>query len=357
MDVEKLSELLEELSKIRGRHTELISLYLPSGYNIAKATEMISQEIALTRNVKSKTVRNNVLDALGKILQYLKQFKELPENGLVIFCGNVGEEGRSDIKLWAIEPPQPLKVKLYWCDQVFNLEPLKEISKVGKEYGILCLDSQSADFAYIAGKSLIKKRHIDSLVPGKTRAGGQSAMRFARVRENLLTSFLKKVADLAEKYFLKEEPNLKGIIVSGPGPIKEKLVREFFSDELKKKVIGIIDTSYTDEQGLKETIERGMNLLKETELARERELLKRFFEHLAKGDDLVVYGEEDTIQAMELGAVEVCLISKGHPNRKKLESICKEKNVDYEIISDDFEEGVQFKNLGGVGGILRFRID
>ena len=357
MDAEKLGKLLEELSRIRGKHTELISLYLPSGYNLTKATEMISQEIALTRNVKSKTVRKNVLDALGKILQYLKQLKELPANGLVIFCGNVGEEGRSEIRLWAVEPPKPLKVKLYWCDQVFNLEPLKEITKVGKEFGILCLDSQGADFAYIAGKSLIRKRHVSSLVPGKTRAGGQSAVRFARVRENLLTSFLKNVAELAEKYFLEEEPNLKGIIVSGPGPIKEKLVREFFGEELKRKVVGIVDTSYTEEEGLKETIEKGRELLKETELARERELLKNFFQHLAKGDDMVVYGEEDTVRAIELGAVELCLISKGCRNRDKLEALCKEKKVDYEVISEEFDEGIQFKNLGGVGGILRFRID
>ena len=170
----KLSKLLRELEKIRGRHTELISYYIPAGSDLKNVSELINQEQALTRNVKNKTVRKNVLSALEKINQELKLYKNLPENGLVIFCGNVSkDEGKADIKLWTIIPPEKISIKLYWCDQKFELNPLKELIREKNSYGIICLDKSSADIAVISGKNVNILKHLNSIVPGKTRAGGQ----------------------------------------------------------------------------------------------------------------------------------------------------------------------------------------
>ena len=125
LDKIKLRRLLRELSQMKGKHTELISYYIPAGSDLNKISELITQEQALTRNVKNKTVRKNVLSALEKIGQELKRYNKLPENGLAIFCGNVSEEeGKTDIKLWAVVPPEKIQVKLYWCDQKFELKPL-----------------------------------------------------------------------------------------------------------------------------------------------------------------------------------------------------------------------------------------
>ena len=89
---------------------------------------MLKQEYALTQNVKSRVTRNNVLNALEKTMNHLKLFKKTPPNGLVIFCGNVSKkEGQPDIKVWSIEPPQPLAQKIYWCDQKFVLDPLNDM--------------------------------------------------------------------------------------------------------------------------------------------------------------------------------------------------------------------------------------
>ena len=129
MDIDrlKIKRLLRELSGMRGRHTELVSYYIPAGSDFNKAADLIGQELALTRNVKNKTVRKNVLSALEKVNQELKSYKTLPENGMAIFCGNVSkEEGKSDVRLWTISPPEKIQVKLYWCDQKFKLDPLKE---------------------------------------------------------------------------------------------------------------------------------------------------------------------------------------------------------------------------------------
>ena len=100
---------MKNLEKIRGRHTELISLYIPSGFNIQEIIGMLKQEYALTQNVKSRVTRHNVLNALEKTMNRLRLFKKTPPNGLVIFCGNVSKrEGQPDIKILSVEPPQPL---------------------------------------------------------------------------------------------------------------------------------------------------------------------------------------------------------------------------------------------------------
>jgi peptide chain release factor subunit 1 len=349
----KLRKLIKELEEMRGHHTELISLYIPGGYDFNKVVELISQEQALTRNVKSKTVRKNVLSALEKISQELKLYSKIPENGLVIFCGNVSkEEGKPDIKLWSIVPYEKINIKLYWCDQKFELGPLKDLIREKTSYGIICLDKSSADFAIISGKNVEILKHLESLVPGKTRAGGQSSVRFYRVRENLLHDFLKKVSDIARNLF---DENMKGLIISGPGPIKEKFYREnYLPTDLKKKVIGLVDTSYTEEQGIRETVEKGKDLIKETELVKEQDLLKEFFTKLSKAKGEVVYGEDDTIEAIQEGKVEIVLVSEDFENLDKIEELCEEYGAKLELISTSSQEGAQFKSIGGIGAILRF---
>lgn len=354
LDKIKLGKLLRELEKMRGRHTELVSYYIPAGSDLNNAAELINQEQALTRNVKNKTVRKNVLSALEKISQELKLYKKLPENGFVIFCGNVSEEeGKADIKLWTVIPQEKLSVKLYWCDQKFKLKPLKELIKERNNYGIICLDKNSADIALISGKNVNILKHFDSIVPGKTRAGGQSSVRFYRVRENLLISFLQKVARTARD--ILKEFDLKGIIISGPGPIKEKFCNEgYLPTDLKKKIIGIVDTSETDEPGVRETLERGKDLIKETEFVKEQDLLKDFFVKLSKGKGEVVYGEDDTIEALQEGKVDVVLLSVDFENQDKIEELCEQTNTKLKMISTSSQEGVEFKNIGGIGAILRY---
>ncbi|NOZ81782.1 MAG: peptide chain release factor 1, partial [Candidatus Micrarchaeota archaeon] len=213
----KLKKLVNELSKIRGRHTELISLYVPAGFPLTEIMDLISQEISLTQNVKSKTVRKNVTDALTKIHQYLKLHKQTPKNGLVIFCGNVSEqEGKTDIRLWALEPPEPINVKIYWCDQKFELAPLEEQLKEKDVYGLLVLDTKEATVGLLSGKRIKVLKHMTSLVPGKFRKGGQSAQRFQRVREGLINDWFKEVASVAKSCF---PDDIKGIILGGPGII------------------------------------------------------------------------------------------------------------------------------------------
>ncbi len=392
----KLRRIIKELKEKKGRHTELISLYIPAGYSLNKIVELLKQEQSVTQNVKDKTVRKNVLYALEKILQHLKVYKKTPKNGLVIFCGNVSEkEGEQDVQLWALEPPEPIRVKLYWCDQRFKLQPFLDVVTEEEVYGLVNMDRSESAIGLLKGKSIQVKKQKSSMVPGKTRAGGQSAARYGRVRQGLLKTFVRDTAEDASKIF-KREDKLKGIIVSGPGPVKEQLMDEL-PQKTKDNVLGVVDTSYTGEVGLQESVERGEELLKDAEVTKEKKILKRFFKELQKDSGLATYGIKETLRLLQLSAVETLILSEESglvaleieckcgfaekrviKERNKDQQVCPEcgKKLDiigemdivefleelagqygseFELVSQDTQEGKQFAQLGGIGGILRFK--
>jgi len=169
----KLKKLIKELDAIRGRHTELVSVYVPAGYNLTDIINQLKDEQGTASNIKSKTTRKNVLAALERIIQHLRVFKRTPANGLVVFCGNVSPvEGKEDIRLWSFEPPMRLKTKLYWCDQVFVLDPLKEVVEEKEVYGLIVLDAKDANIGLLVGKTIQPLKHMESRVPAKTVKGG-----------------------------------------------------------------------------------------------------------------------------------------------------------------------------------------
>ncbi len=395
----ELKRLLDELEKIKGRGTELVSVYVPAEYNINEISNLIASEISTAENIKSKTTRKNVIAALEKIGQRLKYYNKTPPTGLVFFCGNVSQkEGELDLKLWEIVPPDPLKVRIYRCDQKFVLDPLKEMVREREVYGLVTIDKSEAAVGFLRGNHISVYKHLDSLVPPKTKAGGQSAQRFERVREGLLLSFLKDVAEVAASAF-RNEKDLKGIIIGGPGPIKEKFVNEILPQDLRDKIIAIKDTSYSGTEALEEVVERAEEELKDARISKEKHALKRFFLNLAKDTGLAIYGLEETLKALEMGAMELLIVSEDAPYTvyklrcescgaeeikilKKSESIsktcencgstllveemplaehleekAKEFGTEIIIVSSSTQEGAQFLSLGGIGGILRYRLE
>ncbi len=398
---QRLKALISELEAIRGRHTELITVYVPAGFSLNRVSGQIRNEQSTAQNIKSKAVKKNVMAALEKILQHLKLYKKTPEHGLVIFCGNVSEkEGVSDLEIWAVEPPEPVKVRLYRCDQAFVLDPLKEIVREREVYGLIVIDKSDAEIGVLKGKKVSSLKHLDSLVPGKTAKGGWSQARYARVREGILHDFLKKVGEIASKEF-KELRDLKGVVLGGPGAVKDEFLKgEFLDYEIQKKVLGTLDTSYTGMPGLEELLNRAEELLAEASITREKKLLARFFEQLKKDSGLAVYGFHETMEALKKGAVEMILISEAFDwikvglecpsckfttgktiRRDQLEEqkcpecdarleLTEEKDMtedilktseqmgtDTEVISIDTREGEQLKELGGIAGILRYKLE
>ncbi len=405
----ELKKKVEELKKFRGRATELVSLYIPADYDLNKVMQQLREEYGTAQNIKSKTTRKNVLGALERAMQHLKLYKQTPETGLALFVGNVSEqEGVSDIRVFAIVPPEPLNVRLYRCDQTFVTEPLEEMLRVKDAYGLITVEKNEATIGILRGKKTEVVEELTSNVPGKTRAGGQSARRYERIREQETHEFMKRIGEHATNVFLPllEKGELKGIIIGGPGPTKEEFVEgDYLHHELKKKIIGVVDISYHGEYGLRELVEKASDILREQEAVKERQLIQQFFKHLVKDTGLITYGEKEVRKALELGAVDTLLLSEGYDRvrvkvhcnncgwkelktmseaefeayKKNLKTCpkCNSQNISFEkwdvdeelikiaeesgseveIISLDTEEGQQFyRAFGGIAAILRYKL-
>jgi len=366
MDIEEkkrqeLEELIAILENIRGRHTQLVSVYIPSGFNKDSVVRQLESESGTAENIKSKATRKAVVDALDRITRELKNYKVTPPNGMVVFCGNISEkEGVQNVQLWAIEPPRPLNIRLYRCDQTFVLDPLKEMLDVSEVYGLLAIDRQEATIGCLEGKQIKVIRRLTSGVPGKIRAGGQSAARFERLTEGLAKEFFRRVADAMKEIFF-DMPKLKGILVGGPIPTKEEFLEESqLVTKLKNLVIAVKDIGYTDEHGLRLLVEASQGDISQQELIKEKDIVQKFFETLGKNKEKAAYGEEKTLLALERGAVEKLLISKKMDKNKTKSFEEKAESIGSEvfIISVETEEGEQFFNLTkGIGSILRFQIE
>src|SRR5437867_3246546 len=155
-------------------------------------------------------------------------------------------------------------------------------------------------------------KNVQSQVPRKHRMGGQSAHRFERLHEQAVHEFFKKIGDLMTDAFLSRD--LAGILVAGPGYTKEEFAKGgYIHHELMKKIITpFFDVGYTDENGLREIVEAARPVLTGLDLMREKELVQRLMEEIRKPEGgLAAYGESQVRHAVELGAVDLLLISEG----------------------------------------------
>jgi len=410
LELFRLKKTLNTLASKEGRGTELISLYVPPGKQISEVMNMLRDEYGTASNIKSTTTRKNVQDAIVKVQQRLKLFKELPEKGLVIFCGSIPQNGAGSEKIetFVIIPPEPINIYLYRCDSRFHTEHLQELVMEKETYGILLIDATAATLATLQGRRLEMVREVTSGVPGKTRAGGQSARRFERLREMRLQEYFRRVGEHANEAFLTIE-NFKGLIIAGPGPTKYDFEKgDYLNYMLKEKVIDVIDTAYVDEQGIKEVVGKAPEIMRKIRYIEEKQIMQQFLYEIGHDTGMATYGEEEVRRATEAGAVRTLLLSEGlDTTRIKVKcnacgyeeqqtmktqmrtgfeqnlsgkscpkcrasalsiletqelienfaQLAEYTNTEVEIISVETEDGQMLKNsFGGIAAILRFKV-
>jgi peptide chain release factor subunit 1 len=356
----KLKTLIKELKQYKGRHTEFVTIYIPQGYDINKISTHVAQEQGTATNIKSNSTRKNVIESLEKIIQHLKLYKQTPENGLCLFAGNVAEkEGQNNMQVWAIEPPVPINTRIYRCDKTFVLHILEDMVEIKEGYGLVVMDRREGTIALLKGKSIQELSTATSNVPGKTKAGGQSAARYGRIREGAAKDFYKKIASMVQEAFLGND-DIKGIIVGGPGFTKYEFVeKDYINNELKKKIIGIKDLSYTGMFGVNELVDKSDDLLANEDIMEEKGVMNQFFTLLNTDQNKAAYGKDMLLKLMDMGAIEIVLLSENVDDKiiEYFEEKGQEFSTEVKIISTETREGVQLRDMGGYAAILRYSIE
>ena len=60
----KLEDLINELENIKGRHTELVTVMIPAGFNMNQVVKQLEAEKSTAANIKSKQTRSAVIESL-----------------------------------------------------------------------------------------------------------------------------------------------------------------------------------------------------------------------------------------------------------------------------------------------------
>jgi peptide chain release factor subunit 1 len=405
----RLKRTLETLASKEGRGTELISLFVPPDRQIHEVMANLREEHGTASNIKSRTTRKNVQEAIERTIQRLKLFKKPPPTGLVIFCGAIPQNGLGSERMetYVLVPPKPINVYFYRCDNRFHIEPLMEILREKETYGIIVIDTNDAALATLRGRRMDVQKELTSGVPGKHRAGGQSARRFERIREAAINDYFKRIGNHATNIF-SQIPDLKGIIIGGPGPTKYNFEEgEYLNYMLREKIIATLDTSYVGSSGVKEIVEKSGEILRGVRYAEEKKIVQRFLYEVGHDTGMGAYGESEVRRYIRDGLVDTLLLTEkldlsdvkvackncGYAEQKLLDprdlpklekeisqtqcpkclnqTLAIEEKKDFldelvddaegagakvEVISTDTDEGVMLKeSFGGIAAILRYR--
>eukprot|EP00536_Pseudo-nitzschia_multiseries_P014052 jgi/Psemu1/245855/estExt_Genewise1.C_6510016 len=408
IEIFKVKKLIKNLEAARGNGTSMISLIIPPGDQISRVNKMLSDEYGTASNIKSRVNRLSVLSAITSTQQRLKLYNKCPPNGLVMYCGTViTEDGKERKVNIDFEPFRAINTSLYLCDNKFHTEDLNELLMDDEAFGFIIMDGNGCLYGTVQGSSreILHKFSVD--LPKKHGRGGQSALRFARLRLEKRHNYVRKVAELATQLFVPDgqKPNVQGIVLAGSADFKSELMRsDLFDQRLVKIVVKMVDVSYGGENGFNQAIELSADSLANVKLMKEKKLLQKYFDHIAQDTGQYCFMVEDTLRGLEMGAVEDLIIWDNldiqrftvrnvqtqeekviHLNKEQegddkwfrdeetgveLETTDKVPLVEWfaenykdfgcnlEFITDRSAEGTQFvKGFGGIGGTLRWKVD
>ncbi|XDT48057.1 eRF1 domain 3 [Nakaseomyces glabratus] len=405
IEIWKVKKLVRSLEQARGNGTSMISLVIPPKGQIPLVQKMLTEEYGTASNIKSRVNRLSVLSAITSTQQKLKLYNSLPPNGLVLYCGDIiTEDGKEKKVTFDIEPYKPINTSLYLCDNKFHTEVLSELLEADDKFGFIVMDGQGALFGLLQGntRSVLHKFTVD--LPKKHGRGGQSAVRFARLREEKRHNYVRKVAEVAVQNFItNDKVNVKGLILAGSADFKTDLAKsELFDQRLAAKVVQIVDISYGGENGFNQAIGLSADALANVKFVQEKKLLDEYFDEISQDTGKFCYGIDDTLKALDLGAVEKLIVFENletirytfkdsednevirfaEPKAKdksyavdkatgqEMEVVTEQPLIEWlaenyknfgaalEFITDKSQEGSQFvTGFGGIGALLRYKVN
>ncbi|KAF7114871.1 hypothetical protein RHSIM_RhsimUnG0073800 [Rhododendron simsii] len=409
IEIWKIKKLIKALEAARGNGTSMISLIMPPRDQISRVTKMLGDEFGTASNIKSRVNRQSVLGAITSAQQRLKLHNKVPPNGLVLYTGTiVTDDGKEKKVTIDFEPFRPINVSLYLCDNKFHTEALNELLESDDKFGFIVMDGNGTLFGTLSGntREVLHKFSVD--LPKKHGRGGQSALRFARLRMEKRHNYVRKTAELATQFYINpatSQPNVSGLILAGSADFKTELSQsDMFDPRLQAKILNVVDVSYGGENGFNQAIELSSEILSNVKFIQEKRLIGKYFEEISQDTGKYVFGVEDTLKTLEMGAVETLIVWENLDiNRYKLKNttsgeivikhLNKEQNsvqsnfrdpetsaelevqekisllewfaneykqfgCNLEFVTNKSQEGSQFcRGFGGIGGILRYQLD
>jgi peptide chain release factor subunit 1 len=300
----KLRKLIACLSDTNAPKKDFVTLY------IAKETP-IDGIIADLKKASDYKSENSLPNVLRNIIQYLKQLKQNPENGLALFAGIYGQtqDSQSEFEMEEVIPPEPIVAYFFKVDDHFHLEPLRDMLRNQRVVGLIAIDSKEASYGLLNGERLEIIETITSGIHGKSGKGGSSQRRYEREREMALTGYFHRVADHAAKAFL-ENHTVTALVLGGPGETKMDFEKgNYLHYELQNALLSIVDTQSAGRDAIKEILDKSSEERQNMCAPEERNMMQRLLTSMGKQDGLAIYGLDPVLEALKTGLAEVALVT------------------------------------------------
>lgn len=253
---------------------------------------------------------------------------------------------------FGLEPGSVIAIeKEEWLS--YQMEKLKESAETKMPKILICVfDREEATFAILRRKGYEILLNLKGDVERK------------RMKEKPKTVFYEELIKKLNGYDKRFE--FDKIILASPSFWKEELNKHLKNLQLKQKIIQS-GCSGADENAIKEVLKRDelKEALKQDRISKEMKIVEELLSEISK-EGKSCYGKKETEEASEQGAVETLLITDAlikkyriQGNFSEIEKILKktEKNKGkIIIISSEYEAGKKLDGLGGVAGLLRWKI-
>ncbi|MBI5159405.1 mRNA surveillance protein pelota [Candidatus Micrarchaeota archaeon] len=241
----------------------------------------------------------------------------------------------------------PVKIIKHW--KQWQVDRLKQAQKETKrpKLEIIVLDEEKAVFARLKAKG------VDFAFEIKNNAGGKGDEKKEEKTKSYFGEIMKKIS----------EGSTGRIVIAGPGFTKDNL-RKFIAErqpELVKKII-FESCSNAEESGVYELLKRGVlaKAVQDERVAREFELIEKLMAEIGRESGLAVYGVDEVRKASEYKAIgELLVLDEALRKHGQVEKLLEENEANKAkiiIFSSENDAGKQLAGLGGIAGILRFKM-
>ena len=371
------ARLVDKLLDFEPVPVPVLSLYLDARVNEqGKRQFMPFVRKQLTERAKSYDNNSLELESFQKdaerITSYLEDGITSTTSGLAIFACSADDF----FEVGEFEAPFE-RNRLFVSDRP-HVYPLARVADQYRRYAVVLADTNRARiFVFAAGRA-INEQSIENVKTKRTRVGGWSQARYQRHEENYHLHHVKEVVDMLERIVREEE--IEHIILAGDETAVIPLLREQLPKASEEKVIDAINLGIDTPEH--ELLEESLTVFKRHDSLTDREKVERLLNEY-RGDNLGVAGVPDTIAALSNGQVEELLIVASADNlqydeeevRKVLELYDTDgtmpPEINRRIIADELvrranllssaqvtfiEDDTRLQRVGGVGGLLRYRI-
>ena len=214
---------------------------------------------------------------------------------------------RHKISVGIYSLPTPSKKFYYYCDRYFHLDSIIGLyeSVVNKD-GCVIITGESSHFYTFSAEDEKLLGKINVKVARRHNKGGQSSVRFSRLRDQDIEAYITKVYEKCVLYFTQQgSPSVQSLLIIGPAEKKHMLYERLKASSLRSA----IKKPITSDGDVESSLVKARAGLVDMDWETERAVKTEFDDYLRQNPDRLIFGEGNVLMGLEEDMVQKIYLS------------------------------------------------